>query len=144
LRKDRKDEEEGNARSVGETVTEFVERSGVLGVEVAVVDEGTLSEVGGGEGSSGLVVVRGSVVVGDVLSDREGELAGRVDVAEKDGGERRSTLSGGEVGEKDRSDVGVADPLAHVDLARSSNDDDSVVVAGGGVGDELVAAVEEL
>jgi hypothetical protein len=135
---------ENNARSVGETESKLVQRRDVLLVEVTVVDEVALGEVGDRVNVDGSVKERSSVVVGNVGGDGEGKLSAWVDVAVDDGRHRRSSFNTGEVGEEDRRDVRVVGEVAEVDRARSGDDDDGVVVAVGDVVDELVSAVGEL
>jgi hypothetical protein len=133
-----------NERGVGEAKSELVKRSDVLLVEVAVVDEVALAEDGNGVDRDRLVVMSVRVVVGDVGGDGEGELATRVDLTVKDGGDGISSLHTGEIGEKDGGNVRMVDPLAEVDRSRGGHDDDGVVVAGSNILDEPVATVGEL
>jgi hypothetical protein len=135
---------EKNARSVGETESELVQRRDVLRIEPAVVDERPFGKVRRWVERDGAVVVGVRVVVVDAGGDGEGQLPARTDVAEENGGDGGTTFSRREVGVENGGNVLVIDPLAEIDGTGCGDDDNGVVVARGDVVDEFVAAIAEL
>lgn len=126
---------------VGKTEAEFVQHADVVVIEVAVVNEQTLGEVG--LPSVGVVLVGdregdvGEVVVRLLERNGVGELARGVDVAVKDVNNAVANLLTGQVGSDDSGDVLVVGP-GHQRQASRGGDDDSVAAVGGDLVNDLI------